>query len=195
MDTRLATADDAPAITRLHMRHLPPEMCDLTQLGPRAVERFYVNAIDRELGAVIAAVEHRAVGGYLLVTRDVHTLFTRALISGPLDALSFLASVRPRGLLTAVWKKVSSGTAQIPSVAEAVYLVIGEELRGRGCGMSLMSAGEAWFRSAAVDGYECHVHADNGAVLRLHLGNGMSIKRSYEKGGVRMHVLRKTLMR
>jgi GNAT superfamily N-acetyltransferase len=193
MQTRLAAVADAPEIARLHVQHLPPTMSSLTQLGARVVEHFYRRAIECGAGAVVTAPAEGALAGFLLVTSDVNALFRRSLVAGPLDVMALVASVPPIGLLKVVWKAVSSGTVKIPAVPEAVYLVVDDDFRGRGCGRDLMNAGEAWLRSASIGSYECHVHADNQAVLRLHLASGMVIRRSYTKQGAEMHVLYKKL--
>ena len=51
MKTRPATANDAHAITDIHMRCLPFAVSDFSLLGRAVVERFYKNTIARGLGA------------------------------------------------------------------------------------------------------------------------------------------------
>jgi GNAT superfamily N-acetyltransferase len=193
MRPRLATTSDAEVVTDIHMRCLPPAVSDFSFLGRRIVERFYVNAMARSLGAVIVACDEDEVAGFVMVTRDVNALFTKALLSSPRDMLAFALRASPIGLLRAAWIKVSSRMTQIPAVPKLVYIAVYDRFRGRGCGAILMDAAEAWFREAGLGHYELDVHAENPSALSLYLGKGMRIKQSYVKNGARMHTLSKAL--
>ncbi len=193
MEIRTAGPGDARAITGLHMEHLPPSLSDFTQLGGPIVERFYRNAIARQVGTSFYAVEDGVPAGYVLVTANVRDLFNRSLLAGPADVATFLVRANPRGLLSAVRTKVGSGTAVIRQVPEAVYLVVDPKFRGRRLGALLMERADAWFVQEGLSYYELNAHADNEAVLKVHFGNGHRIVREYVKDGVRMYTLRKDL--
>ena len=90
MEIRAARPDDADAIAGLHMTYLPPGESDFTQLGEAIVKRFYRNVIERGCGAVFCAVDGETVAGYVLVTANIRTLFTCALLGGPRDVAAFL---------------------------------------------------------------------------------------------------------
>jgi ribosomal protein S18 acetylase RimI-like enzyme len=193
MRSRSATRSDAEAVTDIHMRCLPPAVSDFSFLGRRIVERFYINAMARGLGAVAVACDEDEVAGFVLVTRDVNALFTKALLSSPGDVLAFMLQASPIGLLRAVWIKVSSRMTQIPAVPKLVYIAVYDRFRGRGCGAILMDAAEAWFREEGLAYYELDVHAENPSALGLYLSKGMRIKQSYVKNRAQMHTLSKAL--
>ncbi len=193
MQTRIATPADAAAIQDLHLRCLPSTISDFTFLGPRVVERFYGNSIARNLAATILAVDERKVVGFVMVTRDVHALFTQALLATPWDAVRLIVAARPLGLLRAAYVKITAGAARVPVVPELVYLAVDDHFRGRGYGATLMDLAENWFRDERIRYYELNVHAENPAALGLYLSRGMEIKRSYVKGGVNMYTLCKKL--
>jgi ribosomal protein S18 acetylase RimI-like enzyme len=193
MQTRVAAPADVAAIQDLHLRCLPPAISDFTFLGPRVVKRFYGNAITRNLAATILACDGQATVGFVMVTSDVHALFNRALLATPWDAVRLVLAARPLGLLRAAYIKIRAGATQVPVVPELVYLAVDNRFRGRGYGAALMDAAERWFTEAGIGYYELNVHAENPAALGLYVSRGMVVKRSYVKGGVRMHTLSKAL--
>lgn len=192
-ELRNAAAGDAAEVAAVHMRCLPESASDFTALGRRIVARFYANVIARGLGTVIVGERSGRMVGFVLVTRDVSALFTRSLLDGPRDLAAFLFRVSPLGLLRAVRNKITSGTAQIPTVPELVYLAVDERFRGQGHGATLMDAAEDWFRRAGISYYELNVDSANPPALGLYLAKGMTIKRSYMKHGLAMHTLSRRL--
>ena len=192
-ELRVAAAGDAAAVAAVHMRCLPEGASDFTALGRRIVARFYANAIARGLGTVIVGERSGELVGFVLVTRDVSALFTKSLLDGPRDLAAFLFRVSPVGLLKAARNKITSGTAQSPTVPELVYLAVDERFRGQGHGATLMEAAEDWFCRAGILYYELNVDSANPPALGLYLAKGMAIKRSYVKHGQAMHTLSKRL--
>lgn len=191
MEIRAATPRDAAALAALHMRNLPHGESDFTQLGGLIVERFYANAIARGVGTAFCAVEDGVVAAFVLVTANVRGLFSRSLLAGPRDVATFLARANPSGVLGALRTKLSSRTIVIPTVPEAVYLIVDPAFRGRRLGALLMQRAEEWFVAQGLTYYVLNAHADNEAVLKIHFGNGHRIVREYLKDGVRNYTLRK----
>ncbi len=193
MTIRTAVPSDAPALAALHMRNLPPGESEFTQLGARIVERFYANAIAREVGTVFCAAENGVIGGSVLITANVRDMFGRALLAGPRDVAVFLARAEPRGLYGALVAKLRARSLVMPAVPEIVYLMVDSALRGRRVGTLLTERADAWFAARGLSFYELNVHADNAAALKIYYANGHRIVREYIKDGVPTYTLRKDL--
>lgn len=191
MNVRNAIEVDAPAIAALHMVTLPADVSDFTPLGRRLVERLYANAVERRTATVLVAEEQGALAGFVMITPDVAALFSRSLLDGPGDVVRFLLTANPFGLLKAIVAKVRSGTVQVPSVPELVYIGVDARFRGRGVGAALIDGADAAFRGAGIQRYELNVHADNAPAVKLYAAKGFTITRRYEKSGhAMMNMLR-----
>ena len=184
LTTRLATSADAPAIAALHLAAFPGSVSDLTPLGGGIVRRFYATALARDLARAILALEaDGTLLGYVLITRDISVMFPGSLLAGLDDVARFLFTVNPAGLASAVWAKLTSGTAQVSAVPELVYLAVSASARGRGVGAMLMDAAYDEFRRMGISRYELNVHADNEPAVKLYVAKGLWVTRRYEKGG------------
>lgn len=193
MNTRLAVPADAPALAELHMETLPGDVSDFTPLGRSVVRRFYANAIARGVATVCVAEESGRVLGFVMITPDISQLFPRTLLAGAGDIVSFMLTANPVGLARAVFAKLTSGTASVPSVPELVYLGVSGAARGKGVGAALVDAAHAAFAAQGIAAYELNVHADNAPAVKLYLGKGLEVTRRYEKGGHGMYNMRKQL--
>jgi ribosomal protein S18 acetylase RimI-like enzyme len=190
---RLATPADAPAIAALHMHAFTPAASDLSPLGPAVVRLFYTNVLERDLArAVVGLDAGGALLGFGLITRDISAMFTGALLSGPRDIARFLLSVSPAGFARALWTKLASGTAQVGSVPEFVYLAVSATARGRGVGETVMRAGHEEFRRMGIPSFELNVHVDNEPGVKLYLALGYRVRRRYRKGGRDMYNMLRT---
>ena len=194
LTTRLATPADAPSIALLHLSAFPGSVSDLTPLGSELVQRFYANALGRDLARAILALEaDGTLLGYVLITRDISVMFPGSLLAGGADVARFLFTVNPVGLARAVWAKLTSGTAQVSAVPELVYLAVSANARGRGVGGALMDAAHDEFRRMGISRYELNVHANNGPAVKLYAAKGLWVTRRYEKGGHAMLNMSKSL--
>jgi len=193
MQVRAATGADAAALAALHMETLPGDVSDFTPLGRATVRRFYANAIERGAATVFLAEEGPAPLGFVMITPDISQLFARSLLAGAGDIARFVLSANPVGLARAVVAKVASGTTQVASVPELVYLGVSGRARRRGVGAALMEAAHGEFRRQGIGEYELNVHADNASAVKLYLGHGLEVVRRYEKGGHGMYNMRKKL--
>lgn len=187
---RTATPADAAALAALHMETLPGDVSDFTPLGRAVVRRFYANAIARGAATVCVAESAGETLGFVMITPDVSALFPRSLLAGAGDILAFVFTANPFGLAKAVIAKFTSGTASVPAVPELVYLGVSARARGRGVGAKLMDAAHAAFRAQGIPSYELNVHADNAPAVKLYLAKGLTVTRTYEKSGHRMHNMR-----
>jgi ribosomal protein S18 acetylase RimI-like enzyme len=184
--TRQADVHDAATVAALHCACLPAEVCDLTRVGRRIVERFYRNAIARGVATVIVAEDETGIGGFVVITGDVGAMFSRSLLDGPGDILRFLVLADPVGLIRSVLVRLRAGVAGIPDEPELVYLGVDGRCRGRGCGAVLMEAAEAAFLHAGIEHYRLDVHAANSPAVRLYRARGLEVSRRYAKGGQQM---------
>jgi ribosomal protein S18 acetylase RimI-like enzyme len=194
VEIRPASSADAAALAALHAETLPGDVSDFTPLGARVVRRFYANAIARGVARVwVAPGPDGGLDGFVMSTRDIATLFPRALLAGPGDMLSFVLMANPFGLARAAVAKLTSGTATVAAVPELVYLAVAPRARGRGLGVALIAAVDQGFRADGVPEYELNVHAANAAAVKLYLGTGFEIARRYAKSGHGMYAMRRRL--
>src|SRR5262249_33250674 len=150
MHVRAATPADAAALAALHMETLPGDVSDFTPLGRATVRRFYANAVNRAAATVLVAEEERALLGFVMITPDIRQLFARTLLAGPGDIVQFVLTANPVGLARAVVAKMTSGTSQVASVPELVYLGVSGRARRRGVGAALMEAAHAEFTRQGI---------------------------------------------
>src|SRR5512134_1911794 len=102
MQLLTAAPEDAPRIAALHFEVLPAGVSDLTPLGRPVVERFYRNAIRRELGAVFVVEDEGQFVAMLLATEHVQRLMKGALIGTASDVAFLVTHVDPLTLARAV---------------------------------------------------------------------------------------------
>lgn len=192
--TEVTSCDYAVTIANIHMECLPPSVSDFTLLGSRMVHTFYKNVIMRQTATILAVFDDDGtVGGFVLITRDISTLFSKTLLASPQDVLRLVFGSNLRGIVKAFFLKLASRTASVSNVPELVYLAVSPNCRGRGYGAALVNAAEEWFTLKGVSYYELNVHETNRSALNLYLASGMAKRRSYTKSGTLMHTLCKRM--
>ena len=177
LDTR-----DVKAVAELHCATLTGL---LTQMGPRAVEAFYMGCVKSTLAIGLVYLEQSNIRGFVLGSPHPDRLKRDIFRQNPIGLLSALLA-KPSSIVPLLESLGGPEEGHCDRRApDLSYLSVAREVRGGGIGTKLVEAFSERMRIAEVDGYNLSVDEDNGAAIAFYEHLGFHVTGRYREFGIR----------
>lgn len=193
MQIRQAHIQDVLLIAELHVKSLPPKICDLTALNRKTVKIFYETVVKDKVGHLVIATENNSVIGFCLITKDTGTLFKKFFFKNFFQLLKVLIVSDKTELVKIFFKKFFYNSLITDNRPQLVYIGIDKNYTGKGVAQMLLENIELQFKEWKIDEYTLDVEEENIAARRFYEKNYFSVERKYKLGKQNKYLMKKKL--